>query len=378
MTLKKLLLLFPVWASTSLGGEPPDGFWLDPRCEVVKWPDSEVARGADGRLLTVHPEGLRGSLDGGKSWREVSQIAEGDPVQKIEHRYDFLLNTQGGVLVLVYIDPSSAQWIWDAKLKTATTARRDVWSVRSLDGGKTWVDRTLVREGYCGHLSGGSFLELPSGRLAVPIQHWLPNENRHAQLVCFSDDQGKTWRSSSLIDVGGRGHHDGAMESTMARLEDGRLWLLVRTNLDAFWQSFSSDDGETWSKPEASSIDASSSPGALKRLSDGRLILVWNRLYPEGHTAAKRKPRDGNYASSNEASSHREELSVSFSSNDGKNWTKPIVVARMPEGRICYPRIFEKASGEVLVTVVAGPPNRYVTLRFDPAELGGSGPSSSR
>lgn len=220
----------------------------------------------------------------------------------------------------------------------------------------------MIHEGYCGYLSGGSFLELPSGRLVIPIQHWMPDEKRHAQIVCVSDDNGQTWQKSNIIDVGGRGHHDGAMEATMERQSDGRLWLLMRTNFDTLWQTFSTDDGLTWSRPEATKIAASSSPAAVKRLSDGRLVLVYNQLYAEGQTEAKRKPADGNYATSNRASSHREELSIALSSNDGETWTKPVVIGRMPKGRICYPRVMEISPGELLITVVVGPPNDYVTF----------------
>ena len=354
---------------SSLRAGAPEGFELDPRGEIVPWPATEVAHGQPGQLLTVTPEGLSESRDGGKSWSKASPIVAGEPPMPVPQRYSFLQRTKDGILVMVYIDPSTAKWVWDEKQKTASTARRDVWSMRSLDGGKTWTDRTLVYEGYSGYLSGGSFLALPSGRLVIPVQHWLPRESRHAQLVFASDDQGKTWQKSSLIDVGGRGHHDGAMESTMTRLDDGRLWLLMRTNLDAFWQSYSKDQGATWSSPQTTTIDASSSPGAIKRLSDGRLILVWNRLFPEGKTEVKRKPQDGIYAASNAASSQREELSVAFSSDEGGHWTTPVVIARLPGGRICYPRIFENDRGEVLVTAVVGPPNRYVTFRFKPNDF---------
>ncbi len=310
--LSVIATIFLLTGSSSLRASAPEGFRLDPRCEVIPWPATEVAPGQPGQLLTVTPEGLSESRDGGKTWSKATPIVTGEPPVEVAQRYSFLQRTKNGVLVIVHIDPSTAKWVWDEKQKTATTARRDVWSIRSLDGGKTWTDRTLVCEGYSGYLERRQLSTLPSGRLVIPVQHWIPQENRHAQLVFASDDQGKTWQKSSLVDVGGRGHHDGAMESTMERLQDGRLWLLMRTNLDAFWQSFSKDGGATWSDPQATAIDASSSPGAMKRLSDGRLILVWNRLYPEGKTEVKRKPMDGIYASSNAASSQREELSIAF------------------------------------------------------------------
>ena len=101
-------------------------------------------------------------------------------------------------------------------------------------------------------------------------------------------DDGKTWKRSNLIDLGGHGHHDGATEPMVAELSDGRLLMLMRTSLDRFWQAFSDDGGRYWRTIQPSSIDASSSPGHLVRLSSGRLVLLWNRLNPEGGPAEER------------------------------------------------------------------------------------------
>ena len=70
----------------------------------------------------------------------------------------------------------------------------------------------------------------------------------------------------NIIDLGGHGHHDGAMEPTMVELSDGRLWMLIRTNLDRFWSAFSSDQGLSWRVIRPSDIDTSSAPAAMARL----------------------------------------------------------------------------------------------------------------
>ena len=37
----------------------------------------------------------------------------------------------------------------------------------------------------------------------------------------------------------------------------------------------------------------------------------------------------------------REELSIAFSEDEGKNWTKPAVIARRAKTSIAYPYVFE-------------------------------------
>jgi hypothetical protein len=110
-------------------------------------------------------------------------------------------------------------------------------------------------------------------------------------------------------------------------MSDGRLLMLIRTSLDQFWQAISEDDGKYWRIIQPSGIDASHSPGYLLRLSNGQLTLVWNRLNPEERVFEKTlKPHHTEFPSS----WHREELSIAFSNDDGKTWTKPIVLARQP------------------------------------------------
>ena len=101
---------------------------------------------------------------------------------------------------------------------------------------------------------------------------------RHITQTYLSKDEGATWRASNILDLGGRGHYEGTVEE----LRDGRLWLLVRMNLDRFWEAFPEDDGFTWRVFRPSQISASSSPGMLKRLKSGRLVLICNQLYPDG------------------------------------------------------------------------------------------------
>jgi len=47
---------------------------------------------------------------------------------------------------------------------------------------------------------------------------------------------------------------------------------------------------------------------------------------------------------------HREELSLAFSEDDGKTWTKPIVIARQRGAWLSYPSIFERRPGELWIT----------------------------
>jgi len=192
------------------------------------------------------------------------------------------------------------------------------------------------------------------------------NPGRHTVVTYTTKDDGKSWIRSNIVDMGGSGNHGGAMESTLEQLKDGRLWMLLRTNLGYFWETFSEDNGLTWSSSRPTKIDASSSPGALKRLADGRLLLVWNRCFPEGKDAYILLGGDNNL-SEVPVSWHREELSMMFSEDEGKSWSKPIIIAKNhlqakytlanawdSKKWLSYPLVFEANPGELWITTGHG------------------------
>jgi sialidase-1 len=321
------------------------GLWTHPKVAPLDLPEGHVGPFitlGDGSLMTVRGNATQTSADGGKSWTEPRTIYTGkkpgipDP--------GVLLRTREGTIVLVYIDRSTFRWGWNDETGSPDDGvRADVWSIRSPDEGKTWFNRQRILEGYCGALI--NMIETERGPIVVGVQALLDEPARHVQKSLVSYDQGKNWSASHMIDLGGHGHHDGAMEGTVVELKDRRLWMLIRTNLDRFWSAFSTDYGESWRNYGPSDIDASSSPGRLLRLASGRLVLAWNRLHPEGADSA---PMERGQYSENEASWQREELSVAFSDDEGNSWGESAVVARADEW-ISYPYLFEYSPGEVWI-----------------------------
>ena len=168
-------------------------------------------------------------------------------------------------------------------------------------------------------------------------------------MTYVSDDDGATWQRSNLIDTlygHGPGDHSGAVEPTIIELEDGRLWMLIRTYSGRFWQAYSADEGLTWMDLGPSEIEASGAPGILLRLKSGRMMLVWNRF-------AEGRPKN---------IGRREELSIAFCEDEGQTWTEAVVVARnrTPDGeepvpyRVSYPHVYEHSPGEIWITTGQG------------------------
>jgi sialidase-1 len=323
---------------------------LDPRCQELpftgQWSVQSLVALRDGSLLTVHGDATTTTRDEGRTWSPPRKIYDG-PGPGVPSDACALLKTKAGALLMVYMDLVTMKWDWDtAKNEAAKDVRLDVWAIRSLDEGKTWIDRQKILDGYCGALIG--MIQTSGGQIVAPME-FLSTRNRHCSITCVSADDGKTWRQGNVIDLGGRGDHDGATEPTVAELSNGRLLMFVRTNLDRFWEAYSDDQGRYWRELRPSAIDASSAPGYLIRLASGRLALAWNRLYPEGKQTATRVGGPGSRTAETPGSWHREELSLAFSADDDKTWTKPVVIARVPGGGLSYPFLFERKPGELWV-----------------------------
>jgi hypothetical protein len=333
---------------TASGAVYADERWVHPLCKPLATErNGPFVELGDGSLATVDDDALRVSKDEGRTWPEARPLRCGAKPAHVGHVAQ-ILRTRKGSLVLVFLDLDNYKWQWDDAKggpKNPDSCRLELWAVRSQDEGKTWTDRQRLLDGYNADFTG--FVQTRTGRLVVTVEH-LTEDPPHWVVCSFSsDDEGKKWKRSNWIDLGGHGHHDGATEPTLAELSDGRLLMLVRTSLDRFWEAFSDDDGRYWRVIRPSSIDASSAPGYLLRLRNGHLALAWNRLNPEGGTckrAAAPSP-----ASEVPTSWHREELSLAFSADDGKTWTEPVVIAREKGGQVAYPYLFERRPGQLWV-----------------------------
>jgi hypothetical protein len=329
------------------------GYWVPDRVEEIK----DLKRGpfihlADGSILTVDSNKSCISKDGAKTWTEYRIFSDTTKFSMAPPR--LIIRTKSGVIIIAFVNlKERANWNWRKDIHDSPGAILPTYTIRSLDEGKTWQDVQKLHDDWTGSIR--DIIETSDGSIVFTSMIMRHNPGHHTVLTYTSKDEGKTWTASNIIDLGGTGNHSGVMESTLAQLKDGRLWMLLRTNWGNFWQTFSDDDGLTWKEVGPTDINASSSPGLLRRLQSGRLVLVWNRLFPEGKKEYPLRGGDGNLAEV-PASWQREELSIMFSDDDGKNWSKPVVITRATKkgDEFSYPHIFEAKPGELWITTQRG------------------------
>jgi BNR repeat-like domain len=175
----------------------------------------------------------------------------------------------------------------------------------------------MIWRGYNGSLM--EYQQLSTGRIIVPYGSFQPHAKavpplgRHKIVVQYSDDQGRTWMESDSKLVSPcydhfNGSNEGACEPAIERLNDGRIWMLFRTQAGFLYESFSHDDGAMWSKATASRFSTSTGPPNIMRHIDGSLVVCWNNC-----EMPPRVDGVGVYGG-------RDALHIALSRDDGKTW----------------------------------------------------------
>jgi predicted neuraminidase len=141
-------------------------------------------------------------------------------------------------------------------------------------------------------LSTGEWL-LPVTHAATPVPAWSTGytEKQTPLLhgVAISSDEGRTWRLHGAVAA-----PPWPLENMIVELNDGRLWMLIRTSSGVLWQSHSSDKGRTWSAGEPSSIKSPGSRFFIRRLASGSLLLVNHHNFTgRSHLTARLSTDDG-------------------------------------------------------------------------------------
>lgn len=294
----------------------------------------------NGAVLCVDASHANISQDEGKSWTRHPLFKEAAKHKVSNERA--LLHTREGVVIAAYMNlaerSTAAGYKWGGTEAEFNQWVLPIYVCRSTDGGRSWEAPQKLSQPWCGCVH--SIIQTRSGRIVLVGQTVIP-EWRHATVMFVSDDQGKSWQRSNVLDIGkGRHDHAGSCEATVTERQDGSLYLLLRTEEGWLYESVSRDAGLTWEALRPSAVKSVTCCAQLGRLADGRLALLWNA--PPRHA-----PGSGG---------SREELSLALSDDDGKSWAPPVVVAASygTGSRVSYPYLYERRPGELWITSMQG------------------------
>jgi len=245
-------------------------------------------------------------------WTEAINVANG--IQNDTLRYacwnPVLYQVSGGDLLLFYkIGPSPAKWKGFVR--------------RSKDGGITWSAQEALPDGILGPVKNKP-VTLKNGEILSPSGTENDGAKIHFEL---SSDKGKTWK---VIGPLNDGKTVKALQPTILFHKGDSLQMLCRTQNRAIYESWSADNGNTWSPLDKTSLPNNNSGIDGVTLKDGRQLLVYNHVLPPG----------------NLAKGARTPLNLAIS-NDGKTWFAALILEDSPISQYSYPSVIQTADGMV-------------------------------
>ncbi|AKJ64919.1 sialidase family protein [Kiritimatiella glycovorans] len=364
-TIKKLTALTVLLSALSL----PAADYSDPE-QAPRWPhmpyvvtdpgpeyDAEnrmfvcsfgISAAPNGRLWATWDSGDTGegwsnivmlatSGDGGRTWSDPQMVI--DP--------PFRASYAG-----LWMDPDDRMWftfsIWPIRYTTDNAADMkkrfdDIRSYRTFvlenqcrgmqlwaittdnpgDPSPEWDSPQLIATDY-GHMNKPTVLS--DGTWVWPVGTLTRAEGggRLPFRPLFSTDKGRTFEFRGHVPMPEGRNCD---ENQVVQREDGSLWLLSRMNY-GIGESFSRDQGKTWTPMEPSDIEHTVARFYIGRLQSGKLLLV-------------------KHGEPGEKTGRRERLMAFLSDDDGESWTGGLMIDE--RSHVSYPDATQADDGTIYV-----------------------------
>src|SRR4029078_8682008 len=259
---------------------------------LIKTPGGAILAFCEGRKYNVNDTGdidllMRRSEDGGITWSDQEIVLDdgqhtiGNPCPVVDEQR----KTVWPLLTRNLCQDNQKQIVAEE-----SEGSRTVLAVRSRDDGRTWsppvdITRQVKDPDWTWYATGpGCGIQLASGRLVIPCDHYARVTGLRRSHAIYSDDHGRSWQRSIPVD-------DPTNECQVVERADGSLLLSMRNYYPGRRRamSISTDGGFTWSKREWSEqlVDAGCQGSFLRYTLGGKQDK--NRLLFANPASTKRE-----------------------------------------------------------------------------------------
>ncbi len=216
-----------------------------------------------------------------------------------------LFTRENGEVILYYkIGPNPREW----------------WGVYKISGdnGESWSEETMIPDSLLGPIKNKP-VRLADGSLLYPTSKETP---ALWEIYVETSDQDLTdWKK---IKIDNNGFNP--IQPTVLFHQNGRIQMLCRSKEKKIVETWSSDQGKSWTPVQATSLVNNNSGIDGVTLRSGLQLLVCNPV-------EKGRNRLGLFASA-----------------DGKSWKEIMILEDQPEGEFSYPAILEGKDGTIHIT----------------------------
>lgn len=217
-----------------------------------------------------------------------------------------LYTRRNGDIILFYkVGPSPREWWGLYKI--------------SKNGGLSWSEEVRIPDNHLGPIKNKP-QELKNGKILYPTS--IENAQNEWRIQIETSDQ--NLRNWNRTDIDNNGFN--AIQPTILFYKGGRIQLLCRSREKRIVETWSDNNGRTWSRLQATSLANNNSGLDAVTLSNGLQLLICN-LTVQG----------------------RNKLNL-LASADGINWEELLILEDQPKGEFSYPAIIEGKDGSVHIT----------------------------
>lgn len=283
---------------------------------------SSILETKDGLLLSFfggpyerHPEvSIYTAAYTNSQWQKPQKVADGKVDTTSFPTWNPVLfrNANNQIDLFYKVGPSPNDW-WGMVM-------------HSSDVGKTWSTPEKLSNGILGPIRNKP-IQLKSGVIISPSSTEESHELWKSHIE-RSTDGGQTW---TKIDIPSPDSVK-VIQPTLLVYPDESIQALLRSNQNVVMESWSEDEGKTWSEVQPTTIPHPNSGIDAITLQSGAKLLVNNPL-PSGDSW--------------EAGRNKLDL---YYSTDGKSWQTIIHLENEPDGEFSYPCIIQTSDGLVHTT----------------------------
>ncbi|MFC3563122.1 sialidase family protein [Pedobacter jamesrossensis] len=265
------------------------------------------------------------------NWSKPVKIANGVQNESLSYPCwnPVLFKAKNGTLYLHYkVGQNPRNW-W-AEYKTSN------------NNGKTWSAAIKLPDGFLGPIKNKP-VQLSNGNILYPSSTESLDEKKWNIHIEKTDALAKNWKKINIdCDT------FGVIQPSILTYPNGKLQLLCRSRQNVIIESWSMDNGETWSKLKPTKLPNPNSGSDAVTLKDGRQLLIYNPL------ASGKNWWEG-----------RSILKLAIS-NDGENWTNIYTLEEHPTGEYSYPAIIQGKDGTIHLSYTSRRKKiKYVHLQLE-------------
>lgn len=330
-------------ASAPRAGEPPslttiqtplfERGWVSPQAQLAHVHCSMVSALPNGDLLALWYGGSReGAADvavftsrmtaGATTWGPPVKVLDRAAVEaELGRRIKKIGNT------VIFPDRTGRLWMVYASVSLGGWSGCALNIKSSPDAGLTWgPSQRLTLNAFfnMSTLVRNKPIYAADGRIGLPVYHEMAT--KFPQILWFRPGANGTVQDYKVRNLGAA---KGLIQPVLVALGGDQVLMMLRdtSSQRSLRTSLSSDNGWTWPDPTPISLPNPDAPVDALRLGDGRILLAYNH-----------------------ASSGRESLGLSVSSDDGRTWTKHAVLERETEKEFSYPQLTQGPGGMIHLT----------------------------